>query len=50
MKSLLMQDCQISGYRIPKGMSVVYCSYLANRDPAVFPEPDSFNPERWTQE
>lgn len=44
------QECEVVGYRIPEGMSVLYCSYLANRDPAVFPEPDSFKPERWTQQ
>lgn len=44
------KECEVSGYRIPEGMSVVYCSYFANRDPTVFPEPDSFKPERWTQQ
>ena len=45
-----MQDCEIAGYRIPEGMSVVYCAYLANRDQAVFSEPDSFKPERWSHQ
>ena len=46
----LLQECQVSGYVIPKGMSVVYCSYFANRDVRVFPEPDRFKPERWTEQ
>ena len=45
-----MQDCQVAGFLIPKGVSVVYLSYFANRDQSVFPEPHLFNPLRWTRE
>jgi cytochrome P450 len=37
----------IGGYALPVGTMVVPCIYLAHRDPAVFPEPDRFLPERF---
>ncbi len=38
---------QLGGYRIPAGSEVVYSPYVTHRDPAVFPEPRRFRPERW---
>ncbi|PIK35446.1 putative cytochrome P450 90A1-like [Apostichopus japonicus] len=40
-------DIVLDGYRIPKGHVIVYISRAAQRDPAVFLDPDSFKPQRW---
>lgn len=34
-------------YTVPKGSMVVPSVWPALHDPAVYPEPDSFNPDRW---
>lgn len=34
-------------YTVPKGSMVVPATYPALHDPEVYPEPDTFNPERW---
>ena len=34
-------------YIIPPGTPVGYSSYLLHRHPDIFPDPDSFKPERW---
>jgi cytochrome P450 len=35
------------GYRIPKGSAVRILLREAHRDPAIFPDPDRFNPSRF---
>ncbi|MFD8978590.1 cytochrome P450 [Streptomyces sp. NPDC059564] len=40
----------LGGHVLPEGATVGYSPYLLQRDPAVFPEPDRFDPERWTEE
>ncbi|XP_006456356.1 hypothetical protein AGABI2DRAFT_211275 [Agaricus bisporus var. bisporus H97] len=35
------------GYLIPAGSTVVGNVWAVNRDPQYFPEPESFNPQRW---
>ncbi|KAI9815380.1 MAG: hypothetical protein M1832_005519 [Thelocarpon impressellum] len=36
------------GYPIPAGTDVGMSSWMMHRDPIVFPNPDRFEPERWT--
>ena len=36
-----------SGYDIPKGTTVLRCGSMSSNDPANFPNPDKFLPERW---
>jgi cytochrome P450 len=39
----------IGGWEVPAGARIFPCAYLAQRDPAVFPEPESFRPERFLE-
>ncbi|XP_002739892.1 putative cytochrome P450 120 [Saccoglossus kowalevskii] len=46
-RRLASQDCEIGGFKIPKGYAAAYITYSAQRDPKIFPDPDEFRPERW---
>ncbi|XP_028742033.1 25-hydroxyvitamin D-1 alpha hydroxylase, mitochondrial [Peromyscus leucopus] len=41
------RDIRVGDCIIPKNTLVSLCHYATSRDPAQFPEPDSFNPARW---
>ncbi len=45
-----MEEVQIGGYLVPKGALIFVSPYLMHRDARFFPEPESFQPERWTPE
>jgi cytochrome P450 len=45
-----MEADEIAGARIPAGAYVNYCSWASHRLPDVFPDPESFVPERFTAE
>jgi cytochrome P450 len=40
---------RIGEHRLPEGTRIYPCAYLAHRDPAVFPRPDEFRPERFLE-
>jgi cytochrome P450 len=42
------EDATFNGYRVPKGTIVSMSSWMLNRDPKSFAEPDHFEPERWS--
>lgn len=42
-----IEDVEILGYTIPKDTVVFYSPYMSHRDPATFPNPNAFDPERW---
>ena len=42
----VVQDFEYAGVRFTKGALVVFATPLAGRDPAGFPEPMKFDPER----
>ena len=42
-----LQDMQIGGYKVQSGSAVVYMTRHAQRDPKVFEDPDTFDPNRW---
>ncbi|XP_006897623.1 PREDICTED: 25-hydroxyvitamin D-1 alpha hydroxylase, mitochondrial-like [Elephantulus edwardii] len=44
------KDIRVGDYIIPKNTLVTLCHYCTSRDPAQFPEPDSFHPARWLGE
>ena len=43
-----VEDCEIGGYSVPKGSMVLMSQYVSHRDPRYFPDPERFDPERWT--
>ncbi len=40
-------DCEIGGYTIPAGSTVLFSPWVMQRDARYFEEPESFHPERW---
>jgi cytochrome P450 len=47
---LSVEDCEMGGYKIPRGSSVGTSSWVVHRDARFFPDPEKFLPERWTEE
>ncbi|XP_046358517.2 cytochrome P450 716B1-like [Haliotis rufescens] len=47
-RRIVTQDYEIDGYLVPKDHAVVFMTFAAHRDPAVFEAPEEFRPERWT--
>jgi cytochrome P450 len=43
----LTEPVEIGGYELPAGVSVTPSVYLLHRNPEIYPEPDSFRPERF---
>uniref|UniRef100_A0A8C6RFH6 Cytochrome P450, family 27, subfamily b, polypeptide 1 n=1 Tax=Nannospalax galili TaxID=1026970 RepID=A0A8C6RFH6_NANGA len=44
------KDIHVGDYIIPQNTLVSLCHYATSRDPAQFPEPNSFHPTRWLGE
>ncbi len=42
-----MADTELGGHPISAGSTVVFSPYLLHRDPALFADPDLFDPDRW---
>ncbi len=40
-------DCEIGGYAIPAGTTVIISAWVSHRDARHFAEPTAFRPERW---
>ncbi|WP_284058907.1 cytochrome P450 [Streptomyces sp. AS02] len=40
-------ETDLAGHRLPPGATVLYSPYLLQHDPASFPDPDRFLPDRW---
>jgi cytochrome P450 len=43
-----IEACEVGGYRIPPGGTVIMSQWLVHRDPRWYDEADRFYPERWT--
>jgi len=42
------EDIELSGYKIPAGSQIAYCTYATHRLPEYWnPSPELFNPDRW---
>jgi cytochrome P450/ketosteroid isomerase-like protein len=42
-------DDEINGYYIPAGSSVIISPFFTHRHPCVWPDPETFNPERFSE-
>jgi cytochrome P450 len=47
---LATEEHELGGYTIPAGAVVIVSPYLIQRDPRWYPDPERFDPERWTEE
>jgi len=45
-----IEDCEIGGFRIPRGSQLFMFQWVTQRDPRFFPDAEQFKPERWTEE
>ena len=43
-------DVELGGYTIPKGALVITSQYVRHRDPRYFPDPETFDPDRFLPE
>jgi cytochrome P450 len=44
---LAVRDCEVGGYRVPRGTTVIVSQWVTHRDPRFFEDPLAFRPERW---
>lgn len=44
-----LNDVELGGVKIPRGAHVLMSQYVTHRDPEFFENPDSFNPDRWSE-
>lgn len=47
MDRLVTQDCELGGYRIPKGTTLIIPQWAMQRHLRYFNDPEVFQPERW---
>jgi cytochrome P450 len=43
-----IHDCEIGGYRVPAGTTLLMSQWVVHRDARYFEQPEAFRPERWT--
>jgi cytochrome P450 len=47
---LTMRPVEIGGFRYPPGVMLVAYAHLVHHDPAIYPEPQAFRPERFLEQ
>jgi cytochrome P450 len=50
LSRVAVTNTTIAGATLPRGADVIISPYALHRDPAVFPDPDTFDPDRWLPE
>lgn len=48
LSRIAASDDNIQGHRIPKGDIILFSPYVTHRDPRFWPEPERFDPDRFT--
>ena len=41
-------DVQLGGFTLPEGTEVLFSPYALQRDPELYPDPEHFDPNRWS--
>jgi cytochrome P450 len=44
---MAIEPCQIGGYEIPLGATILLAPWVTHRDPRFFDDPETYRPERW---
>jgi cytochrome P450 len=44
---MAIEPCQIGGYDIPLGTTILLAPWVTHRDPRFFDDPETYRPERW---
>jgi cytochrome P450 len=44
-----VHDCEIGGYPVPAGTTILMSQWVMHRDPRFFREPERFDPDRWDE-
>ena len=44
------EDDEVGGYHVPAGSNIVLCPYVTHRHPDFWPNPEGFDPDRFTPE
>ena len=47
LSRVALEDCELGGYSVPKGATVMVSLYASHRLPQYWPEPERFDPERF---
>lgn len=42
-----IEACEVRGYHVPVGTTLLMSQWVVHRDPTYFPQPEEFRPERW---
>ncbi|MET9468872.1 cytochrome P450 [Streptomyces sp. NPDC006544] len=50
LSRITLEQSIVAGYTVPAGADVIVSPYALHRDPAVFPDPDGLDPDRWLPE
>jgi cytochrome P450 len=45
-----LHHCEIGGYQVPAGSTVMMNQWVMHRDPRYYDQPEQFNPDRWLDE
>jgi cytochrome P450 len=45
-----LEPCVLAGFAIRSGDGILLSPYVSHRNPAIFPDPETFAPDRWSAE
>jgi cytochrome P450 len=48
LSRVALEECELGGYSVPKGATVMVSLYASHRLPKYWPEPERFDPERFS--